>query len=246
MSWARRSVRPALTIGLITGVGLAGFLLYAKHFWHSAASGGAGGAGGPVLSGATVHGYQGTFFDVSPRALLDLAEKMGMAIVAPNHGILPFSPFLLVLAAGLRPAWRRAPHWVRSSAVGGLLYFVIQMKSEVFDGGVNFWGYRYPLESLTLMAPLFLLAYKHWVSRTARRRATLAALVIVSITLEAIGSLSFQLPLAQHVWQFADLTTAVVGSPTSITLGLLGALAAAVTYLRLTSQPDGAADPVAA
>jgi cation transporter-like permease len=84
------------------------------------------------------------------------------------------------------------------------------------------------------------------VSRTARRRATLAALVIVSLTLQAIGSLSFQLPLAQHVWQFADLTTAVVGSPISITLGLLGGLAAAVAYLRLTSQPDGAADPVAA
>lgn len=227
LSYTRRSARPALVVGVITAAGLAGFLLYAEHFWHSPS-----GAGGAAMSGATLHGYQGGFFDVSPAAVLDLLRKLGSALVAPNHGILPFSPFLVVLAGGLRPAWRAAPDWVRSSAVGGVLYLVIQMKSEVFDGGVNFWGYRYPLETLTLMAPLFLLAYREWVVRSARRRGALSALVIVSATVQAIGATSFQLPLDTHAWQFADLTTAVTGSLTSITLMLVGGVAAAFIYLR--------------
>ncbi|HEY2296580.1 MAG TPA: hypothetical protein VGH43_02530 [Jatrophihabitans sp.] len=229
-SWARRSLRPAITIGLISGLGLLAFVAYADHYWHS------GQAGGGALSGATVHGYHGSFFDVSPAAMLDLAEKIGSALVAPNHGILPYSPFLLVLAFGLPAAWRNAPGWVRSSAVGGVLYFVIQMKSEVFDGGTNFWGYRYPLETLTLMAPLLLLAWTHWVSRGLRRRAAFAALVVASVGMQVIGALSFQLPLTTHVWAPADLVTAVVGSPGTITVALAGGIGACVTYLAMTRR----------
>lgn len=233
LSWTKRSPRPALIIGALTGMGLLGFLAYAAHYWHA----GSAGTDGGVLSGATVHGYHGSFFDLSPRALVDLLEKMGSALVAPNHGIAPFSPFLLVLALGVPAGWRHAPSWVRSSAIGGLLYFVVQMKSEVFDGGANFWGYRYSLESLTLAAPLFLLAWQHWVRRTARRRASFAALVIVSVTLQLVGVLWFQLPLTAHVWQFADLTTALTGAPIADSVLLVGATLAALTYLAMTREP---------
>lgn len=229
LSWSKRSVQPAVLVGAITSLGLAGFGVWATVFWQ-APSGGTGAAQ------VTTHGYQGRFFDVSPTALLELTRKIVQCLVAPNHGILAFSPFLLALAPGVRAAWRAAPHWVRSSAVGGALYLVIQMKSEPFDGGAYFWGYRYPLESLSLAAPLLLLAWTHWTSRSPRRRATFAALVVVSVALQVIGATSFQVPVEQHVWQFADLTMAVTGSPPGITVALLGGVAACVTYVALASR----------
>lgn len=238
-SAATRRLRPVLVVGVLSCAGAALFLLYAARYWHHTSASGGAGAGGAVLSGATLHGYQGHFFDVGPAALLDLARKMGSALVAPNHGILPFSPFLLLLAPGLRRAWRHAPHWVRSSAVGGVLFYTIQMKSEVFDGGMKFWGYRYPLESLTLLAPLLVLAWVHWTALAVRRRALFAALAIVSATLEAIGVVAFYPPLAPHDWQFADLTSALSSSIAAVTLLLVGGTGAALTYLRMTRQPAG-------
>lgn len=222
LAWAKRSLRPAIVIGAVTALGLAAFGGWASTFWISKGA-----------TGQATHGYTDHFFDVSPAALLDLVGKIAEAFIAPNHGVLAFSPFLLALAPGLRAGWRAAPHWVRSSAVGGALYLVIQMKSEVFDGGINFWGYRYPLETLTLAAPLLLLAWQHWTSRTARRRAAFTALVIVSVSLQAIGAASFQVPLARHVWQFSDLTFALTGSLVSTSIALLGGVGACLTYLTM-------------
>jgi len=161
-AWTRRALRPILVVGLISGAGLALLLVYSHVYWH----GGLDGQYAAVGSGRIT-----PFVDLSPHAFSAFAINILGTLVSPGRGVLVGAPFLVVLACGLRPAWRTAPSWVRSAAVGGLLYLTVQLKDIDFGGGATFWSYRYPLETLTLMAPLFVLSWREWVSDRARRRA---------------------------------------------------------------------------
>lgn len=210
--WAARSVRPALVVGVLTAVGLAGFALYSHHYWNVVMTGaGSGQVTRGVLNGTATHGYFGSLADWSPRAVGDLGYKIAGALVSPGRGLLIGAPFLVLLLPGLRRAWRVAPDWVRSAAVGGLVYLLVQLKAEIFTGGQFFWSYRYPLETLTLCAPLLVLAWQRFTARTRLRRAWFGALVAVAVGFQAVGAFSFHGPYPDTPWTFDNLAAALTG-----------------------------------
>jgi hypothetical protein len=237
-SCVRRSPRPALVIGLLTACGLVGFLIYSHAFWggglqsqYTAASSAEVGDGD----------FVGTFFDVHPGALLGFVVNVIGMLVSPGRGVLIYSPFLLVLLPGLRAAWRESPHWVRSAAVGGLVYLGVQLKANYFAGGAHFYSYRYPLEPLTLLAPLLLMCWQHHASQTARRRAALAALLVVSIALQAVGAFCFGNAQRFSNWIPYGFGLAFRDHPVAVgSICVLGYVAAAVSFRLVSRRADGA------
>jgi hypothetical protein len=227
-SWTRRSWRPALEIGAISSVALFGLLRYSHTFWRGGLDSQYAAAGG---------GFVRPFFGLGPAALGNFALNIVGTLIAPSRGILWGAPFLVVLLPGLRSAWRTAPQWARAAAIGGALYLLVQLKGNRFSGGDRFWSYRYPLEALTLAAPLLIIAWRDWVSRTPRRRATFFALAVIAVSLQAIGAVCFRGPYAGHPWVPYDLIAALIGDRGLIACVLLasGFVGAVLVYRRVLS-----------
>jgi hypothetical protein len=216
-------------VGITSALGLAAFLLYSHQFWggglqsqYTAATGGSG-------------DFSGRFRSVGPDAWGDFFGNIVGTLVSPGRGIVFGSPFLVVLAVGLVAAWRVAPAWVRSSAVGGLLYIAVQLKANRFQGGDPFWSYRYPIETLTLLAPLLVLAWRECVRGRPLRQAWFGALVTISVTLEAIGAICFPdaAPNGTIVWTFSDLHDALAAHPVAGGFILGAGCVATVVVFRL-------------
>ena len=110
-------------------------------------------------------------------------------LLSTERGILIVSPFLLALLPGLPAGWRAAPDWVRGAAVGGVVYLLVQLGLNRFSGGEGFYGYRLPLETLTLAAPLLLLSFTHWTAKTLGRLRIFAVLLGVSVATQALGAI---------------------------------------------------------
>jgi len=212
-TWQRRSLRPALIIGALTASGVGAYLLYTHHFWHGGIDAGYTGTSMPgATAGSDSGGFVAPFEDLSLGALRHFGVNLAGCFVSPGRGVLVGSPFLILLLCGLVPAWRAAPGWVRSAAVCALVYLAIVMKAGRFSGGVYFWSYRYPLESLALAAPLLALAWREWVRPVAWRRLAFRALVGVSVTWQAVGAVAFRGPYVDHPWTFDNLQGALTGS----------------------------------
>jgi hypothetical protein len=238
--WAaivHRSIRPVIAIGVPTATALAGFLAYSHEFW-----------GGGLQSQYTAAGgggdFQGNFLDVGPSAIGRFFVNVLGTLVSTERGLLFGSPFLFVLVPGLRQAWRTAPPWLRSSTVGGVLYMAVQLKANRFSGGSVFWSYRYPLEMLTLMAPLLALAWHTYTAQTARRRAWFWSLVTVSLAVQTIGAFCFRYPIRVSDWGPADFASAARQSPAGMTaIVLVGCFAAAFVYRYVASSVPRTATP---
>lgn len=231
----KRSPWPALAVAVPAALGLGVFLWYSARFW--------GGGLQSQYMAANNGDFSGRFLDIRPRAWADLFGNVVGTLVSPGRGILIGSPFLIVLAFGIRPAWRAAPSWVRSAAIAGLTYLFVQLKANRFQGGAPYWGYRYPLETLTLLFPLFVLAFREYVLTTNRRRATFAALTVFAVSWQAVGAFCFRTngPKGTVVWLFTDLQQAISDHPiASVTLLAVGYLLAAVVF-RLIDVPR---DPI--
>jgi alpha-1,2-mannosyltransferase len=172
--WKERSIRPAILtgIGALVGVGL--FLAYNQAVFGSF---------------SISAGYGTTFQDRALDGdLTGYAKNVFLGVFSASRGFLIWSPFLVVLIPGLPPAWRAAPSWVRGSAIGGLLYLLIQYKANRFSGGSGFYSYRYPLETLTAAAPLLFLSFKEWVAPRPRASRVFVALAIASVVIHAVGA----------------------------------------------------------
>lgn len=181
-SLAERRIWPAVAIAATTALGLAAFLWYGHVvFGQASLTGGhSGTAAGRVLGSAGLAGEAAR-----------LAENVAGTLVSPNRGILTLSPFLLLLLPGLPAAWRAAPGWVRSAALAGATYMLVQLRVNYFDGGLNLFAYRLPLEMLTMAAPLLVLSYRGWVAGHTRRVQAFWTLVALSVAIQFLGAAVF-------------------------------------------------------
>ena len=111
------------------------------------------------------------------------------SLISPHRGVLLLTPFLWLLLPGLPGAWRVAPVWVRSAAVSGAAYALVQLYLIRFIGGHGFFSYRTMIEPLTFALPLFVLAYQSWTCRTKGRQASFALLVVLAASFHAFGAI---------------------------------------------------------
>lgn len=186
-AWRRQRWGVALRIGIVAAVGLVLTLGY--NLWlfdsvvppsHTDIADRTWSLGG-ILRGDVIGG------------LGFAAKNLVMTFVSPTRGLLPFSPFLLVLLPGIRTAWRAAPLWVRSAALAGTVTLLLQVVSNRYTGGDWYFGYRYPLEPLMLWAPLLVLAYREWVSPRRLMRLAFALTAVISVVFQALGATVLEL-----------------------------------------------------
>lgn len=168
-----RQWTPVVATGAVTAIGLAAYLAYG--WWLFGEMSLMGGYSGRSLAPDAA----------SPSPWL-WATTMAGYLVDPLRGVLFYMPWLVPLTLGLRAAWRESPTWVRSTAVAGVLYLIIQAWLPGRGGGDTFFGPRYVLEPLTLAAPLLLLAYGR-VSPRCRRLVHL--LLAAGALIHAIGAI---------------------------------------------------------
>lgn len=153
--WMVRSWRPVILGGLGAAAGLAVLMTYNRlvlNTWSPV----------PAI-------YGETFIErAQHQSLLGYVGDLFGMFLHPRYSVFVFSPFLLFTIPGLRSAWRDAPPWVRASALAGVVYMLIHLRLNRFWGGAEF-NYRYPLEMLTVMAPLLFLSWQFWFDRVSER-----------------------------------------------------------------------------
>jgi hypothetical protein len=173
----RRSTRPILAVGAGSALGLAALVAYNWIVF-----------GVPSISG----GYGSVFTNQALHSSLTwYLGNITKALIDPAHGLLIWAPFLLLLIPGLPKAWKAAPAWTKGAAIGGLLYLLIQLKANRYSGGGGFFAYRYPLEPLTAAAPLLILSWQQWTTKTQLRTRLFWGTVILSIAGQALGAVLY-------------------------------------------------------
>jgi 4-amino-4-deoxy-L-arabinose transferase-like glycosyltransferase len=173
--WMAKSWRPVLLGGLGAGSGLAVLMIYNRLVLNTWS---------PVPAA-----YGETFIErAQNQSLLGyVGDLLGM-FLHPRYSVFVFSPFLLFTVPGLREGWKKAPPWVRASALAGGGYMLIHLRLNRFWGGAEF-NYRYPLEMLTVMTPLLFLSWRAWFDRASdvwRRLFWYSVVVSVAIQCVAI------------------------------------------------------------
>lgn len=177
----RRSLRPVLVVAATSALGVVGLLLwYVPLFgeWLPRSSYVTSIATGAAVGGGTSPSH----------AALAWLGSLGLWLVSPSRGLFLFSPFLLVLVPAVRGGWRHAPEWVRSATVAGLVYVLVQSRGNVWHGGGNYFGYRLPLEALTLTWPLLTISFDRVVRHHPRWRTTVIQLSLAAILVFAVGA----------------------------------------------------------
>jgi hypothetical protein len=177
VSWAMRSVRPAVSMGIPAGLSVAGLVTWNNWYY-----------GQPSLGGA----YRSSL-DLATRAPTegssDFLVNVAGATVSGWCGLFLYSPVALALLLVLRVGWSSAPSWVRAAFLGGLAYQVIQFRLNIFTGGGAFFGNRLIIELLVLSTPLVAVGYARWSEGRPGRVAVTTTLAGMSVGIHAIGAL---------------------------------------------------------
>jgi hypothetical protein len=174
---SRRSLRPIWQVGAASLLGVAGLMVYNTVAF-----------GGPTQLVGVWADADDTVGGLTPARL---AENVAGTFLSPSRGVLVLSPFLVMLLPGAVSAWRVAPTWVRASAAGGASYLAVHMVGNYFAGGLAFYSYRYPIEALTLAAPLLVLCWVTWTSARPWRRVAFATLAWFAVFQHAVGAITY-------------------------------------------------------
>lgn len=227
-SLRRRALRPLVRVGVMSALGLLALVAY-----------------NAVVHGDPdpVGGYNPDHLDrvvtmTVPRYLANVAGTL----VSPARGVLVHSPFLIVLAIGLRRAWREAPAWTRTVAVAGVAYLLFHLRVNRFSGGFDFLTYRLPLEMLTVAAPLLVVAYVAWVRERRWRLVAFWTAVAASFSLQWLVAASLPLDVNANPWTFGELAVTIDHAhPLWLALLIAIPLVTAAVGVRTTRHPRGAA-----
>jgi len=200
--WAgvsQRSIIPVLKVAATSGLGLALLLVYVRinsGQWDIFQ----GTYGGRIDASTTTDSFAGGQANTA-QWISDYAATF----FSPLRGVFAYSPFLLLALPGLIRAWRVAPHWVKSTAVSGVVYLVIQLQGNTWFGGGGIYGYRLILPSLLAWWPLLTIAFEQWTEKAKWSRYGFYGLAGVSVWWFAPGALIFrQNYIDANVSQFTE------------------------------------------
>lgn len=122
-----------------------------------------------------------------------LTNELGMW-VAPDRGLLVWTPLLLVLAPSVFRSWKSLPDWSRWMLVAGFAYTLFQAWFSPFYGGDGLYGYRLGLEFLVCAAP----AYAFSLSRSGRfAKAAMGPLIGLQFAVLSLGAMVDRLALGE-------------------------------------------------
>lgn len=174
------------------------------------------------------------FEDYAGVHAFDLVNQLGFW-VAPDRGLLVWTPVVVLLLPALVRAWRGLPDWSRALALGGLAYTVLQGSLNRFSGGDTFYGYRLTLELVACAAPALALSARHVgvVGRTllAPVLALQAFVISAGAVNERLGS------PAEDVWRTHSFFAELVDQPVVLAGFLILCVAAGVLGRRIWSDP---------
>lgn len=172
--WRERRLAPTLWVGALSLIGLFATMWFYGHFFGT----------------PTLRPEQTSAFFTGDVNLTDHGWAMNtlLWLVHPARGLFIFSPFVLILLFGIKSVWPTAPTWVRAAAFSSLLYAIIQTRADVFHAGAGFFGYRGPLETLTLASPLLVLVYAHYVRMNSIVRVATDVTAMASVLVFALGA----------------------------------------------------------
>jgi hypothetical protein len=170
----RRDLRPAVAIGMTAGLGVAVLSIYSQALF---------GTWLPIAgySPAKVGAVATTSGDV-------FAERMLQSLLHVERGVLVYTPVLLAMLPFVWRAWRSSPDWVRSSAVAGVVYLMVQMRSNAAHGGGDYFGSRLTIETVVLSVPLFVRCWQVVVVRERVLQAVVVVAAVVSIGIHSVGA----------------------------------------------------------
>jgi hypothetical protein len=181
-SVTRKSKIPALKVGSTTALGLLALLL-----WNKVNAG-----QWTLLPGSYDGRIEGAVSPQSQARGIEWLSDYSATFFSPLRGLFVYSPFLLLLLPGLPAAWRTAPSWVRSTAIGGVVYLVVQLAGNSWFGGGGIFGNRLIIPAMLAWWPLMTLAYSQWLERFKPMRWAFMVLGALAIWWTAFGALLFR------------------------------------------------------
>lgn len=234
-----RSCRPLLNIGIPTTVAMAGLAVWNSFMF-----------GKPSPLGA-YQGHADALVATGPSQFQRFVESGAGSLVSPLHGVLVFSPFVLMGFVALFAARQSCPPWMLGCTAGGVAYLLLQWKVNSFTGGTGLYSYRLPLEPILLCTPMASAGYLRWRERAASVALITRALVGFSVGAHAVGVFWFQ-PLGElgqvfNPWRTWSMEVAMrsrgaagLGLAAVVLLvAVLGSLAAGRTYRPTSGAPSG-------
>lgn len=117
---------------------------------------------------------------------LDILNLTGF-FVAPDRGILVWTPLIVLMLPALRRSWAGLPDWSRWLLVGGLAYTLLQGTLSRYSGGDSFFPYRLMLEPLACATPALILSARNM--GPAARRVFFHTVVVQAAPLVLLGAL---------------------------------------------------------
>jgi hypothetical protein len=165
-SWTERRMTPALRMGIAASIGLGVYLAYNAIV---------------LDTWSPIGGYRDLpYLQAGAVGTGDYLKNLVGTLLSPSNGMLVWTPALAILIGGIPKAWNESPRWARIAFVAGVAYVLFHARLNPYTatGPV---GYRQTIEGLTIMSPILLLSYQHWIRREPTRRRIFAVSVAASI-----------------------------------------------------------------
>lgn len=182
-------VRPTTAI---LGSGVALLKAFQEKSWKPLAT-----IGGPTLLGTVAYlGYNKATFDswsplasynavgglIGVEGFVGWLQNLAEALILPKNGVLVWSMWIGAGLLGLRLIEGMVPRWLYFSPMVAAAYVAIHSRLEIASGALPY-NYRYPLEAVTLIAPLLLVTVPDFET-TKSKRLLLGFTVLWSILLQ--------------------------------------------------------------
>jgi alpha-1,2-mannosyltransferase len=143
--------------------------------------------------------------------------------VAPDRGILVWTPVIVLMLPALVRHWRDLPDWSKALLFGGLAYTVVQGMRNPFGGGDGFYGYRLTLELVACATPALALSA---VRMGRYARGAFGPLLVFQAMVIGVGAVNGRVVFhGDDVWTTHTLLSQVATEPGVLVLFLVASAA---------------------